>query len=286
MDKHFFFIAFIFLPLTVLSRSRVVCDTVRSEILNADRHFSVYLPPSYDNECADKKYPVLYLLHGMSQTDMDWVYRGHVQEVADRLAYSGEADKMVIVMPDAGGDIYAGVWNGYFDMPGWSYEKYFFDEFLPYIERKYNILGDKNHRAVAGLSMGGGGATGYGLWHSDMFSSVYAMSALMDIPEKGAAKFDRPDDKLAILTKTVMERSCIRFVKEADDIILEKLRTVKWFIDCGDDDFLLDRNIEFFQAMRDAGVECQFRVRDGGHDWEYWHSALYMCLPFVSRNFK
>ena len=286
MDKHFFFIAFIFLPLTVLSRSRVVCDTVRSEILNADRHFSVYLPPSYDNECADKKYPVLYLLHGMSQTDMDWVYRGHVQEVADRLAYSDEADEMVIVMPDAGGDIYAGVWNGYFDMPGWSYEKYFFDEFLPYIERKYNILGDKNHRAVAGLSMGGGGATGYGLWHSDMFSSVYAMSALMDIPEKGAAKFDRPDDKLAILTKTVMERSCIRFVKEADDIILGKLRTVKWFIDCGDDDFLLDRNIEFFQAMRDAGVECQFRVRDGGHDWEYWHSALYMCLPFVSRNFK
>ena len=91
---------------------------------------------------------------------MDWVYRGHVQEVADRLAYSGEADEMVIVMPDAGGDIYAGVWNGYFDMPGWSYEKYFFDEFLPYIERKYNILGDKNHRAVAGLSMGGGGATG------------------------------------------------------------------------------------------------------------------------------
>lgn len=283
MYKHFILITFIFLPLVVFSRSRIVCDTVYSKILDSERHFSVYLPPSYSD---DKKYPVLYLLHGMSQTDADWVYRGHVQEVADRLAYSGEADEMVIVMPDAGGNIYAGVWNGYYDMPGWSYEKYFFDEFLPYIESKYNVVGDKNHRAVAGLSMGGGGATGYGLWHPDMFSSVYAMSALMDIPEKGAAKFERPDDKLAILTRTVMERSCIRFVKEADESILGKLRTVKWFIDCGDDDFLLDRNIEFFHAMRNSGIGCQFRVRDGGHDWEYWHSALYMCLPFVSRNFK
>ena len=53
----------------------------------------------------------------------------------------------------------------------------------------------------------------------------------------------------------------------------------------GDDDFLLDRNIEFFQAMRNAGIPCQFRVRDGGHTSEYWHSALYMCLPFVSRSF-
>lgn len=286
MDKHSFLIAFIFLPLAVFSRSRVVCDTVYSEILNAERHFSVYLPPSYDGDNKDKKYPVLYLLHGMSQTDMDWVYRGHVQEVADRLAYSGESEEMVIVMPDAGGDIYAGVWNGYFDMPGWNYEKYFFEEFVPYIEGKYDIMADKEHRAVAGLSMGGGGATAYGLYHPEFFSSVYAMSALMDIPEHGAARYDREDDKVAILTKAVKEHSCIRFVENAGEETRKKLRTVKWFIDCGDDDFLLDRNIEFFHALRNSGIGCQFRVRDGGHDWEYWHSALYMCLPFVSQSFR
>ena len=222
----------------------------------------------------------------MSQTDRDWVWRGHVQDVADRLVYSGEADEMIIVMPDAGGDIYKGVWNGYFDMPGWKYETFFFEEFLPYIENRYNIIGDKDNRAVAGLSMGGGGATAYGLWHPDMFSSVYAMSALMDIPEVGAARYENSDDKLAILTRAVKERSCIKFVEDSNDKIKVELRKVNWFVDCGDDDFLLDRNIEFFRALRKSGINCQFRVRDGGHDWEYWHSALYMCLPFVSRGFN
>lgn len=283
MDKHFVFILFLIIPLQLFSRSRIISDTVYSKVLNASRNYSVYLPPSYDE---NKKYPVLYLFHGMSQTDRDWLFRGHVQEVADRLVYSGEADEMVIVLPDAGGDIYKGAWNGYFDMPGWKYESFFFDEFLPYIEMKYNIIGDKKHRAVAGLSMGGGGATAYGLWHSDMFSSVYAMSALMDIPEFGAAKYDNPDDKLGILTRVVKERSCIKFVESSDENVKTALRTVSWFVDCGDDDFLLDRNIEFFHALRNSGIKCQFRVRDGGHDWEYWHSALYICLPFVSRNFK
>ena len=150
----------------------------------------------------------------------------------------------------------------------------------------FMIIGNKENRAVAGLSMGGGGATGYGLWHADKFASVYAMSALVSIPEEGAARFDNPDSKLAILTRAVIERSCIKRVTNADAGTIQTLKSVRWFVDCGDDDFLLDRNIEFFQAMRKAGIPCQFRVRDGGHDWEYWHSALYLCLPFVSGTFS
>lgn len=283
MDKKIIFIFLFIIPLQLFSRSKVVSDSIFSNILKTSRNYSVYLPPSYQD---DKKYPVLYLFHGMSQTDRDWLWRGHLQEVADRLIYSGEADEMIIIMPDAGGDIYKGFWNGYFNMPGWKYESFFFEELLPYVEKKYNVISDKSHRAVAGLSMGGGGATAYGLWYPDKFSSVYAMSALMDIPEFGAAKYDNPDDKLAILTRAVKERSCVKFVENSNDQTKAELRTVEWFIDCGDDDFLLDRNIEFFHAMRNSGIKCQFRVRDGGHDWEYWHSALYMCLPFVSNGFK
>ena len=288
MDKHSFFIALwvlCFIPVSLFSRSRVVNDTIFSKKLNAERTCSVYLPPSY-GEVPGKKYPVLYLFHGMSQTNQDWVWRGHVQEVADRLIYSQEAREMIIVMPDAGGDIYKEIWNGFFNMPGWLYEDFFFEEFLPYVENKYHVIGDKENRAVAGLSMGGGGATGYGLWHADKFASVYAMSALMSIPEEGAARFDNPDSKLAILTRAVIERSCIKRVTNADAGTIQALKSVRWFVDCGDDDFLLDRNIEFFQAMRKAGIPCQFRVRDGGHDWEYWHSALYLCLPFVSGTFS
>ena len=109
------------------------------------------------------------------------------------------------------------------------------------------------------------------------------MSALMDIPEEGAARFNDPNGKLAVLTHSVIEKSCVKYVTGADEERKNELRSVAWFVDCGDDDFLLDRNIEFYRAMRQADIPCQFRVRDGGHTWEYWHSALYICLPFISR---
>jgi enterochelin esterase-like enzyme len=259
--------------------------TIHSAVLNADREYTVFLPKSYETD-SNNKYPILYLLHGMMDTNKGWEGRGHLKDVADQLIASGEASEMIIVTPNAGGNVYEGDWNGYFDMPGWKYETFFFTEFLPYIEKTYRVIGDKEHRAVAGLSMGGGGATSYGQKHSELFSSVYAMSALMNIPEEGASPAQNPDDKMAILTKSVKENNCIKYVEESNEAHKQQLQNVKWFVDCGDDDFLLDRNIEFTQAMRKAQIPCQFRVRDGGHTWEYWHSALYNCLPFVSRNFE
>lgn len=265
-------------------QSKVITDSLHSEILNDYRAYNVFLPKSYDVD-TNKKYPVLYLLHGMLDTNRGWTERGHLKDVMDQLVDSDEACEMIIVTPNAGGNVYAGEWNGYFNMPGWAYENFFYQEFLPHIENTYRIVGDKSNRAIAGLSMGGGGATSYAQRYAEMYCAVYAMSALMSIPDMGAASSQNPDDKMALLTKSVIENSCVNYVAEADDTRKNKLRSVKWFVDCGDDDFLLDRNIEFTQAMRQAQIPCQFRVRDGGHTWEYWHSALYTCLPFVSRNF-
>lgn len=265
-------------------QSKVVSNSIQSKVLNAERTYTVYLPKSYDAE-PNRRYPVLYLLHGMTDTDKMWFWRGHANEVIDQLIASGEAVEMIIVSPNAGGKFDEGHWNGYFDMPGWKYETFFYTEFLPHIESTYRIIGNKENRAVAGLSMGGGGATSYGQKHTELFSSVYAISALMNIPEQNAAQPRNPGDKLAILTQSVIENSCVKYVEDADDTRKEQLRSVQWFVDCGDDDFLLDRNIEFVQAMRKAHIPCEFRIRDGGHTWEYFHSALYTCLPFVSRNF-
>jgi len=267
-------------------QSKVVTDSIYSEILKADRAFSIYLPKSYDTETT-KKYPVLYLLHGMSGINTSWFRDQRAKDVMDQLVASGEACEMIIVSPNAGGDPTTGAWNGYFNMPGWAYDDFFYQEFLPHIESTYRIYGDKKHRAIAGLSMGGGGATSYAQHHTDMYCAVYAMSALMNIPPMGEAAGQDPDpnNKMALLTRSVQERSCVNYVLEADDDRKAQLRTVQWFVDCGDDDFLLDCNLEFYQAMRNAGIPCQLRVRDGGHTNEYWHSALYTCLPFVSRNF-
>ena len=268
-------------------QSKIVTDSIKSEALNgAWRQFNVYIPASFDAN-PTKTYPILYLLHGVLDTNRGWTERGHLKDVMDQLVASGEAEEMIIVTPNAGGDIAAGAWNGYFNMPGWNYEDFFFNEFMPYIEKTYRVKGDKTHRAIAGLSMGGGGTTSYAQRHPDMFGAVYAMSALMDVPEvPGQPAIDiNATDKWSILHRAVKEKSCIDYVKNADDETKAKLRTLQWFVDCGDDDFLLQRNIEFMQAMRDAWIPMQFRVRDGGHTWEYWHSALYNALPFVSRYF-
>lgn len=265
--------------------SRVEEKTIHSEILDADRNYSVYLPAGYASN-TDKKYPVLYLLHGMNGTNKDWPGRGHLQDVMDQLRAAGEVCEMIVISPDAGGNIGEGVWNGYFDMEGWAYERFFFEEFLPAVEKEYRIKGDKASRAIAGLSMGGGGSTSYAQRHADMFCACYAMSALMhlDAPQAQAPRDEK--DKMWHLTKAVNKLSCVDFVNNADDNTKEALRTVAWYVDCGDDDFLFECNMNLVLAMRKAGVPYQLRVRDGGHTWEYWHSALYNALPFVSRIFE
>ena len=167
-------------------QSRVVTDTIYSEILKADRAYSIYLPKSYEVD-KDRKYPILYLLHGVMGTNVGWFRDQRAKDVADQLMASGEACEMIIVSPNAGGNPYEGDWNGYFNMPGWPYEDFFYQEFLPYIEKTYRVIADKEHRAIAGLSMGGGGTTSYAQRHADMYCAAYAMSALMDIPEVIAA---------------------------------------------------------------------------------------------------
>jgi enterochelin esterase-like enzyme len=220
----------------------------------------------------------LYLLHGVFGDHTNWVERGHVQDVANRLIDGDKAVEMIIVMPDAGTE-----WDGYFNMDGWRYEDYFFDEFMSYIEENYRVKTGKENTAIAGLSMGGGGATVYGQKHPDKFSTVYAMSALMTLGEGEGLNQDDP--KFQELNRTVREESAVNFVANADKETVEELKSVRWFVDCGDDDFLFDANIAFVREMREKQIPLQFRVRDGGHDWEYWHSALYMALEYVSHGF-
>lgn len=249
-----------------------------SEVLKTERNYSVYLPKSY-TVATEKKYPVLYLLHGIFGNHRDWVERGHIQDVANRLIDAESAIEMIIVIPDAGTD-----WNGYFDMEGWAYETYFFEELIPYIESTYRTISNKENRALAGLSMGGGAATVYAQKHPEMFSSVYAMSALMGIePAGGIPPRDKKGEEL---NRTVIENHAVGFITTADEETREELRRIRWFVDCGDDDFLLDVNLDFYRAMQEAKIPSELRVRDGGHDWEYWHSALYLALPYISNGFR
>ena len=263
---------------------KVVTDSLQSRILGAQVKYNVYLPNGFGE--TEKLYPVVYLLHGLSDDYTAWVKKGNMQTVVDELIGTGEAREMVIVMPNAGGRDTHNIWNGYFNMPGWSYEDFFFQEFLPAVEAKYRIVGDKGHRAVMGLSMGGGGSAVYAQRHPDKFSSCYAMSAWLDNrPDAGVNRNEQKKDCLYYVCEAVHEHSALDFIDNADEATLAALRTVKWFIDCGDDDFLLDLSVELHQKMRNHKVKSELRVRNGVHNWEYWHLALRWSLPFASRNF-
>ena len=263
-----------------LCEAKVVTDSIDSKILGESVTFNVYLPDGFDSN-PDAKYPVLYLLHGFTDTYKAWVENGRVQEIADELIQSGEICPMVIIMPNAGGPETKTTWNGYYNMEGWNYEDFFFRELIPQAEQKYRIYGDKQHRAISGLSMGGGGSIIYSQRHPDMFSSCYGMSAWMDTNVTEA----NPDDKATIVQKAVHDLSALTFIRNADDKTCEQLRTVRWFLDCGDDDFLLQTTMDFYSAMRGHRVACELRVRNGAHTWEYWHTALRTSLPFASNTF-
>jgi len=261
---------------------KIVTDSLSSQVLGTIVKYNVYLPDGYGEK--GRHYPVVYLLHGLSDDYTAWQVRGNMQTVVDELIRCGEARPMVIIMPNAGGEDVHNVWNGYFNMPGWNYEDFFFREFMPSVEQQYDCGGGKGQRAVMGLSMGGGGSTVYAQRHPDCFSSCYAMSAWLD-NESDEVGSDAEKDKLYLVCKSVADHSALKFMDGADPQTLEQLRTVAWFFDCGDDDFLLHLSTALHMKMKRAGVHSELRVRNGVHNWEYWHLALRLSLPFASRNF-
>ncbi len=264
-------------PLT--AQSRLETFTLHSQILNAEKSCTVYLPDGYDRDTTCR-YPVLYLLHGASGCHTDWSQKGNMRQIADEAIASGAALPMVIVMPDAAGEgeNYTGRHMGYFDVPGWEYERFFFEEFVPGVERHYRILADKEHRAISGLSMGGGGTAVYALHHPELFSSACPMSGLLDV-------FPGPRDYEDAFQQSIVDNSPVAILQALDDEGLAKVRSVRWWVDCGDDDFLWRCNIDFYRVMRERNIPLQYRMRDGGHTWRYWQSVLPDVLLFVTNGF-
>lgn len=256
--------------------------TMNSEILKMDRKYAIYLPPDY--ESSERSYPVLYLLHGGGDDQTGWVQFGEVLHIAGKAILEGSATPMIIVMPDANSGQ-----RGYFNDPKneWRYEDFFFEEFMPFVEKTYRIKGEKRFRAVSGLSMGGGGTFMYALHHPELFSSACPLSAScgplkwqdMDRYKEryGAENISKEE-----LEAWYLRHSALELVKNSP---AEDLKSVRWFIDCGDDDFLYEGNSLVHIAMRKKEIPHEFRIRDGGHTWTYWRESLPVVLSFISDAF-
>lgn len=253
-----------------------------SKILKMDRKYSIYLPPDY--ESSQRSYPVLYLLHGAGDDQTGWVQFGEVLHIADKAINAGSATPMIVVMPDANTGR-----RGYVnDVKGeWRYEDFFFDEFMPFIEKTYRIKGEKRYRAIAGLSMGGEGSFVYALHHPELFSSACPLSAATGPRSIEELKNYRLWAGVEGITDADKESyfkkySVLSLIENIPD---NQKKAVRWYIDCGDDDFLFEGNSLVHIAMRKKEIPHEFRIRDGGHTWTYWRTALPTVLEFVSMSF-
>ena len=272
------------LPVFLAAQTGKVFDNqiVSSKILKSDRKYSIYLPADYD--ASQRSYPVLYLLHGQGGDQANWVDYGDLQQIADRSINSVQATPMIIVMPDAT----AGR-SGYFnDIRGdWNYEDFFFQELIPFIEKKYRVKPIKRSRAISGLSLGGGGTFMYALHHPEMFSAAYPISAYIGPVTLDDAKTRWKTNELKLsdaeIEKYYKQHNAISLINNMPE---DQKKAVKWYIDCGDDDFLEEGNYLAHRTMIKKDIPHEFRINDGGHNWTYWRTALPKVLEFVSKAFR
>jgi enterochelin esterase-like enzyme len=279
----FTFIFLMALSLLTAQTGKVMDNlSMTSKILKMERKYAIYLPPDYER--SQRSYPVLYLLHGGGDDQTGWVQFGEILHIADKAINEGKATPMIVVMPDAS----AGRRGYVNDVKGeWRYEDFFFDEFMPFVEKTYRIKGEKRYRAVAGLSMGGEGTFIYALHRPDLFSSACPLSAATGPSTIDDLKNYRlwqgvegvtDADKEAYFNKY----SVLNLIENMPD---NQKRAVRWYIDCGDDDFLYEGNSLVHIAMRKKEIPHEFRIRDGGHTWTYWRASLPTVLEFVSMSF-
>lgn len=254
-----------------------------SSVLSYPVNYSIYLPPDY--ETSMRSYPVLYLLHGYSDDETGWIQFGEADMIANRGIANGDFPPCIIVMPDGKVTWYVNSADG---KDPW--EDMFIQEFIPFVEKEYRIRPKKEFRAIAGLSMGGNGALLLAMHHTDLFSTCVAMSAGTFTDEEIIAN-DRYNDYFTNIYGEKPENDVSEHWKansplhllETTDI--EKLKSVRWFIDCGDDDFLYKGNSALHVKMRNLEIPHEYRVRNGGHEWSYWRSGLYDGLVYISEKF-
>jgi enterochelin esterase family protein len=240
-------------------RGRIHLHRHLSTAFGDNRGYCVYTPPDYDRN-TKARYPVLYLLHGYSDTEDTWRVTGRANVILDNLIAEGKAVPMIVVMPfgyapPRQGDSEGG-WNAWFARVAPRFEPYLVQELIPLIERDYRVERDAKHRAVAGLSMGGGQSLYFGLKNPDVFGWIGAFSSAVTMDFQGKL-LDNPAG-------------------------LNKQIRLLW-IGCGKDDFLHRSNTEFIAALTAKGIRHTARISGGKHEWSVWRNYLHEFTPLLFR---
>jgi enterochelin esterase-like enzyme len=226
-----------------------------SKTVGTRRKMQVYTPPGYTQ---DKKYPVLYLLHGIGGDETEWQRFAQPDALLDNLIADGKALPMIIVMPNgraqkndrAEGNTFAAA-------PAFAtFERDLLDDVIPAIESRYSVQAGREHRALAGLSMGGGQSLNFGLAHLDTFAWVGGFSS---------APNTKPPAELV------------------PDPVAAKDRLKLLWLSCGNKDGLINISQGVHAYLKDRGVPHVWHVDGNGHDATHWRNNLWL---FSQRIFK
>jgi len=258
-----------------------------SDILGKEVKYSIYFPSDYNT--SERSYPVVYLLHGFTDDETGWIQFGEAHLIADRCIEKGEIPPMIIVMPDGGVSFYI---NDYKGEVRW--EDMFINEFIPFIDRTYRTRAKKEFRGISGLSMGGYGTLFHAMKHPGLFVACAAFSSgiktddeVIAFTPEGYNQWFAPlyGENLkgeARLTNHWKEHSILNM---AETLPAESLKSVRYYIDCGDDDFLAVGNSMLHIIFSKRGITHEYRVREGKHEWSYWRTGLPEGLKFIGESF-
>lgn len=246
-------------------------------MLQREIPYRVILPETYHD--SQKRYPVLYLLHGLFGSSENWLQLTGLRDYALN-------KELIIVLPEGGNGWYtdsATVKEG-------KFESYFIEELIPAIDDLYKTIGKKEKRAIVGLSMGGYGALKIGCKRPDLFVFAGSMSGAFNAPKQtdknpGA---DWENLRPSILKVFGEENSSTRADNDLFQIIrqlpAEKIPGLPHFyIDCGIGDNFLEANRELMQLLKERIISFEYYEVSGGHDWEYWDKEIKYLLPIVER---
>lgn len=232
--------------------------------------FNIYLPADY--AISGKKYPVLYLLHGVTDDHSAWNAKGKVKEITDKAIREGIIEPFIIVMPDGFNCFYingAKVVDG--KKKGNDWENYYWRELRPHIEKFYPVKKGRENTAVAGDSMGGYGAIYYAFNYPSRFGFCYSMSAAVD-------NMGIFGNKKVPTLKTIFKN------RGYNETFYGKLPRL--VMECGKSDILAKGYNESTHRFLDSvKFPHTYNRVNGGHDWKFWRGSYERMLPLLATHF-
>lgn len=234
----------------------------KSKALGTDRKMMVYTPPNYAQ--SKDRYPVVYLLHGAGSTETSWTERGKAQVITDNLIADGKIKPLILVMP-FGFAVQRASGAGRGDasenkMQREGFARDFLEDVIPLVDSTFRVYGDRDHRAIAGLSLGGAQALAIGLTHLELFSRIAAFSPAMGAsnnPVTGGVDFE------AVLADSARINTQVKFL----------------WVSSGFEDTLFDSIRDFSQQLSKHKIEHIYRVTEGAHVYPVWQKNLDEVLP-------